>query len=112
MLKLRDLVAELGDSSSSGISWSVVTVSELGADFAVVLLPSDSRRVPRMNEFWDLLGEREVLVVAICPWGRRRARRSHSRVGCAGLATSNAFQRAGLKHIVFERHRVCELRLS
>ncbi len=67
MLKLRDFLASLGEArSSSGIGGSVVTVSELGADFAVVLLPSDSRRVPRMNELWDLLGEREALVVAIC----------------------------------------------
>jgi len=67
VLKLRDFVADLGEApSSSDISRSVVTVSEIGADFAVVLLPSDSRPVPRMNEFWGLLGEREALVFAIC----------------------------------------------
>jgi hypothetical protein len=49
-------------------SGDVVTARVLGLDVAAVLLPSEvllEDRVSRMNEFWDLIADRDVLVVAI-----------------------------------------------
>ena len=46
-----------------------MTARVLGLDVAAVLLPSEvllEDRVSRMNEFWDLIQHRNVIVVALC----------------------------------------------
>ena len=68
MLSLKQFIAGLdGDAATDG-SDDVVRAKVFGLDVAAVMLPSDmltEDRVSRMNEFWDLLGEREALVIAI-----------------------------------------------
>ncbi len=68
MLSLKQFIAGLeGDVATDG-SDDVVRAKVFGLDVAAVMLPSDmltEDRVSRMKEFWDLLGEREALVIAI-----------------------------------------------
>ena len=47
-----------------------MTARVLGFGVAAVLLPSEvllEDRVSRMNEFWDIIAHRDVLVVALSP---------------------------------------------
>ncbi len=71
MLRLREFLRRL-DGSPEGppdlSAGDVVTASALGFDLATVLLPSEvllEDRVSRMNEFWDVIADRDVLVVAV-----------------------------------------------
>ncbi len=77
MLTLRELFRRLDGEPARPpdlASGDVVTASLLGLDLAAVLLPSEvlsEDRVSRMNELWDLIADRTVLVVAISPTRRR-----------------------------------------
>ncbi len=68
MLSLKQFIAGLdGDAAADGFD-EVARATIFGLDVAAVMLPSDmltEDRVSRMNAFWDLLGEREALVIAI-----------------------------------------------
>ncbi len=68
MLRLKRFIASLdGDAAPDGDD-EVVRSEVFGLDVAAVMLPSElltEDRVSRMNEFWDLLGEREALVIAV-----------------------------------------------
>ena len=68
MLSLKDFIDGLDQERSSETSdGDVVRTKIFGLDVAAVLLPSDvlsEERVERMNQFWDLLVEREALVIA------------------------------------------------
>ena len=79
MLSLREFIAalandqaELGSASSARsatlLDGDVLRAKLLGLDVAAVMLPSEilsEERVERMNQLWDLLGEREALVIAM-----------------------------------------------
>ena len=59
----------------SDVTGDVMRVSVCGVDVAAVLLPSDllaEDRVARMNDFWDMLDQREVLVLAVSTRGEGR----------------------------------------
>jgi len=48
----------------------ILRANVFGLDVAAVLLPNEmltEDRVRRMNALWDLLGEREALVIAVTP---------------------------------------------
>jgi hypothetical protein len=78
MLSLTEFIAALahdraglGSASypcSAAQDGEVVRAEVLGLDVAAVMLPSEilrEERVDRMNQFWDVLGEREALVIAV-----------------------------------------------
>ena len=79
MLTLRKFIAcadqsrrssDAGPSSdpASFASDGILRTSILGLSVAAIFLPSDmltEDRVVQMNKLWDLLGEREALVVAV-----------------------------------------------
>lgn len=89
MRNLRDFIAAMDDARARPVSThraeeyappdapdEVVTLEILGLDFRAVLLPSElltEDRVLRMNRFWNLLGEQEALVVAVCAARERHA---------------------------------------
>jgi len=73
VLSLRDFIAELrqrllGSFDISSVAPDGILRTRLFAlDVTAVFLPSDmlvEDRVSQINRFWDLRGEREVLVVA------------------------------------------------
>ena len=81
MRTLREFIRQLDGQPEQAPdieSGDVVTARVLGFDVAAVLLPSEvllEDRVSRMNEFWDTIADRDVLVVAlIAKWGRRSRR--------------------------------------
>ena len=67
MLSLKQFLNGLdGDAATDGDD-EVVRAEVFGLDVAAVMLPSEllaEDRVSRMNALWDLLGEREALVIA------------------------------------------------
>jgi hypothetical protein len=70
MKRFREFVdPESGAPIDSAAVIRDVTRMELfGLDVAIVQLPSDTLsedRVSRMNRFWDLLGDRQALVIAL-----------------------------------------------
>ena len=73
MRTLREFIRQLDGQPERApdlTSGDVVTARVLGFDVAAVLLPSEvllEDRVSRMNEFWDLIADRDVLVVALSP---------------------------------------------
>jgi hypothetical protein len=70
VLTLREFIRQLDGKPTRPpdlTSGDAVTASLFGLDVAAVLLPSEvllEDRVSRMNEFWDLIQHRDVLVVA------------------------------------------------
>jgi len=73
MLTLREFIRQLDGKPERApdlVGGDVVTARVLGFDVAAVLLPSEvllEDRVSRMNEFWDIIANRDVLVVALSP---------------------------------------------
>ena len=72
MLSLKLFIVGLDGEDATDRADGVVRAEIFGLTVAAVMLPSDvltEERVSRMNELWDLLGEREALVIAIMsPW--------------------------------------------
>ena len=68
MLGLRDFIDSFDrQRSPETTDGDVARATIFGLDVAAVLLPCEvlaEERVERMNQLWDLLGEREALVIA------------------------------------------------
>jgi hypothetical protein len=68
---LREFIRQLDGAPAETpdlASGDVVTGDFLGFDFAAVLLPSEvltEDRVSRMSEFWNLIADRDVVVIAL-----------------------------------------------
>ncbi len=74
MLSLKNFVTRLDNNAATDSAGIVVRATLFGLDLTAVLLPPDmllEERVSRMNQLWDLLGEREALVVAVTPRSHR-----------------------------------------
>jgi hypothetical protein len=71
VLTLREFMRQLDGAPERApdfTSGDVVTARVLGFDVAAVLLPSEvllEDRLSRMNNFWDIIAHRDVLVVAL-----------------------------------------------
>jgi hypothetical protein len=71
MLSFKQFIANMDgdvDDLKADDADDVVRTTIFGLDVAAVMLPSDmltEDRVSRMNALWDLLGEREALVIAV-----------------------------------------------
>ncbi len=68
MLSLKQFIAGFDGEDTTDRADGVMCAEVFGLDVAAVMLPSDvlnEDRVSRMNALWDLLGEREALVVAV-----------------------------------------------
>ena len=68
MLSLKQFIAGLDGDAATDCADDVVRAKVFGLDVAAVMLPSDmltEDRVSRMNALWDMLGEREALVIAV-----------------------------------------------
>jgi len=72
MLGLKQFIAGLDGEDPANSPDGVARATIFGLEVAAVMLPSEvlaEDRVSRMNELWDLRGEREALVIAVS--GRR-----------------------------------------
>jgi len=73
MFSLKQFIANFEDLKADDAD-DVVRATIFGLDVAAVLLPNEmlkEDRVSRMNALWDLLGEREALVVAVSARSKR-----------------------------------------
>ena len=69
MLSLKQFIAGIDDDAGTH-SGEVARATIFGLEVAAVMLPNElltEDRVRRMNEFWDRLGERKALVIAVMP---------------------------------------------
>jgi len=67
MRSLKQFIAGIDDLKADDAD-DVLRANVFGLDVAAVLLPNEmlkEDRVSRMNDLWDLLGEREALVIAV-----------------------------------------------
>ncbi|MGE5159364.1 MAG: hypothetical protein ACM3OF_14600 [Gemmatimonas sp.] len=62
MLSFKQFIADL-ERDAATVGGDVVRTTIFGLDVAAVVLPNEP--LSRMNALWDLLGEREALVIAV-----------------------------------------------